>query len=108
MELISQIDNIKLIYDNQTRKTSNQDGVDIRIPGWGDPFVVEYLDPSKASQGSYFKDIGNMLVSQLGYLRNVSLFGAPYDFRKGPSRFFINTNFCRSYNNKSHICNKIN
>ncbi|XP_033208976.1 group XV phospholipase A2-like [Belonocnema kinseyi] len=86
------IDNMKLIYDNVTRRTSNQDGVEIRIPGWGDPFVVEYLDPSKASPGSYFKDIGNMLVTELGYIRNVSLRGAPYDFRKGPSEseeFFV-------------------
>ncbi|XP_043670002.1 phospholipase A2 group XV-like isoform X1 [Vespula pensylvanica] len=79
------IDNMKLIYDNVTRTTRNQDGVDIRIPNWGDPFIVEYLDPSKASPGAYFKDIGNMLVDELGYIRNISLRGAPYDFRKGPN-----------------------
>ncbi|KAK9294345.1 hypothetical protein QLX08_011015 [Tetragonisca angustula] len=79
------IDNMKLIYDNVTRTTRNQNGVDIRIPGWGDPFVVEYLDPSKASPGSYFKDIGNMLVNELGYIRNHSIRGAPYDFRKAPN-----------------------
>ncbi|XP_033191455.1 lysosomal phospholipase A and acyltransferase [Bombus vancouverensis nearcticus] len=79
------IDNMKLTYDNITRTTRNQEGVDIRIPGWGDPFVVEYLDPSKASPGAYFKDIGNMLVNQLGYVRNHSLRGAPYDFRKAPN-----------------------
>lgn len=79
------IDNLKLNYDNVTRTTSNQPGVDIRVSGWGDPFVVEYIDPSKASPGSYFKDIGNMLVNDLGYIRNLSLRGAPYDFRKGPS-----------------------
>ncbi|KAL6443138.1 hypothetical protein ACFW04_002827 [Cataglyphis niger] len=79
------IDNLKLNYDNVTRITSNQPGVDIRVPGWGNPFVVEYIDPSKASPGSYFSDIGNMLVNNMGYVRNVSLRGAPYDFRKGPS-----------------------
>ncbi|KZC12915.1 PREDICTED: group XV phospholipase A2-like [Dufourea novaeangliae] len=79
------IDNMKLIYDNVTRTTRNQDGVDIRIPGWGDPLVVEYLDPSKASPGVYFKDIGNMLLTQLGYIRNHSIRGAPYDFRKAPN-----------------------
>ena len=78
---------MKLIYDNVTRTTRNQNGVDIRIPGWGDPFVVEYLDPSKASPGSYFKDIGNMLVNELGYIRNHSIRGAPYDFRKAPSMY---------------------
>ncbi|XP_012540155.1 phospholipase A2 group XV isoform X1 [Monomorium pharaonis] len=79
------IDNLKLQYDNVTRTTSNQPGVETRVPGWGDPFVVEYIDPSRASPGSYFKDIGNMLVNDLGYVRNLSLRGAPYDFRKGPS-----------------------
>ncbi|XP_076245161.1 lysosomal phospholipase A and acyltransferase [Calliopsis andreniformis] len=86
------IDNMKLIYNNVTRTTKNQDGVDIRIPGWGDPFVVEYLDPSKASPGAYFKDIGNMLVNQLQYSRNYSIRGAPYDFRKAPNeneQFFV-------------------
>lgn len=76
---------MKLTYDNVTRTTRNTAGVDIKIPGWGDPFVVEYLDPSKASPGSYFKNIGDMLVNDLGYVRNVSLRGAPYDFRKAPS-----------------------
>ncbi|OAD52278.1 Group XV phospholipase A2 [Eufriesea mexicana] len=79
------IDNMKLIYDNVTRTTRNQDGVDIRVPGWGDPSVVEYLDPSKASSGDYFKDIGNMLVNELEYIRNRSIRGAPYDFRKAPN-----------------------
>lgn len=78
---------MKLIYNNVTRTTKNQDGVDIRIPGWGDPFVVEYLDPSKASPGVYFNDIGNMLVNELGYVRNHSIRGAPYDFRKAPSMY---------------------
>ncbi|XP_028049885.1 phospholipase A2 group XV isoform X2 [Monomorium pharaonis] len=85
MILQFQIDNLKLQYDNVTRTTSNQPGVETRVPGWGDPFVVEYIDPSRASPGSYFKDIGNMLVNDLGYVRNLSLRGAPYDFRKGPS-----------------------
>ncbi|KAF7992945.1 hypothetical protein HCN44_005726 [Aphidius gifuensis] len=86
------IDNMKLTYNNVTRTTKNTAGVDIKIPGWGDPFVVEYLDPSKASPGSYFRYIGDMLVNDLGYVRNLSLRGAPYDFRKAPNEnaeFFI-------------------
>ncbi|XP_078048857.1 lysosomal phospholipase A and acyltransferase [Augochlora pura] len=79
------IDNMKLVYNNVTRTTKNTDGVDIRVPGWGDPFSVEYLDPTKASPGAYFKDIGNILVNELGYVRNQSVRGAPYDFRKGPN-----------------------
>ncbi|XP_057334018.1 phospholipase A2 group XV-like [Microplitis mediator] len=86
------IDNMKLTYHNDTRTTTNTDGVSVRVPGWGDPFTVEYLDSSKASPGYYFKNIGNMLVDELGYVRNFSLRGAPYDFRKAPNEneeFFI-------------------
>ncbi|GAB0093285.1 phospholipase A2 group XV [Sergentomyia squamirostris] len=78
------IDNVKLYYDNVTRTTSNSPGVITRIPGWGHPETVEWLDPSHASAGAYFKDIGNALVS-IGYERNVSIRGAPYDFRKAPN-----------------------
>lgn len=79
------IDNVKLYYDNVTRTTHNSPGVELRIPGWGDPFVVEWIDPTKNSAGSYFKDIAKALYD-MGYERNKSLRGAPYDFRKGPSK----------------------
>ncbi|CAG9768922.1 unnamed protein product [Ceutorhynchus assimilis] len=78
------IDNIKLTYDNATRTTRNQPGVDVRIPGFGGTESVEWIDPSHASTGSYFNNIADILVS-LGYTRNVSIKGAPYDFRKGPN-----------------------
>jgi len=78
------IDNVKLSYNNVTRTTSNQEGVDIRVPNFGDPFTVEWIDPSKIAPGAYFKDIGNLLV-QMGYTRNINLRGAPFDFRKGPN-----------------------
>lgn len=80
------IDNVKLIYDNQTRLTTNMPGVTIRIPGFGRSEVVEWLDPSitKSLAGAYFKDIANALVAK-GYVRNITLRGAPYDFRKAPS-----------------------
>lgn len=80
------IDNIKLIYDNVTRTTRDPDGVSIRVPGFSGTETVEWLDPSHASTGAYFNDITNTLVS-LGYTRNVSIKGAPYDFRKAPSKY---------------------
>lgn len=86
------IDNVKLQYDNITRTTHNTPGVKIRIPGWGDPEVVEWIDPTHAKSGSYFKFIGDELVT-LGYERKKSIFGAPYDFRKAPnenSDWFVN------------------
>lgn len=64
-------------------------GVTIRIPGFGRSEVVEWLDPSitKSLAGAYFKDIANALVAK-GYVRNVTLRGAPFDFRKAPSKFY--------------------
>lgn len=93
------IDNVRLIYNNVTRKTYNSPGVDIRVPGFGGSETVEWLDPSHASSGAYFKDVGNLLVS-LGYVRNHSLRGAPYDFRRAPSTFpYFNRTFCSNFQN---------
>lgn len=69
-------------------------GVTTRVPGWGNPEVVEWLDPTHAYQGSYFKDIANALV-QNGYVRNISIRGAPFDFRKGPSKKLFKLNAYR-------------
>nr|XP_026489289.1 group XV phospholipase A2-like [Vanessa tameamea] len=85
------VDNLRLEYDNVTRTTRNPQGVDIRVPGWGNPEPVEWLDPSHDSAGSYFNTIADSLV-KIGYVRNVSLRGAPYDFRRAPNEngeFFI-------------------
>ncbi|XP_065162884.1 phospholipase A2 group XV-like isoform X2 [Atheta coriaria] len=78
------IDNIKLTYDNVTRKTTNSPGVDIWIPRFGSSETVEWLDPSHASVGSYFNKIADMLVLN-GHTRNLTIRGAPYDFRKAPN-----------------------
>lgn len=75
------------MYNATTRRTETPAGVTTRVPGFGDPARVEWLDPSQASPGAYFKDIGNMLV-ELGFSRNGSLRGAPYDFRRAPSEYF--------------------
>ncbi|KAL1124391.1 hypothetical protein AAG570_001020, partial [Ranatra chinensis] len=78
------VDNIKLNYDNVTRTTSNRPGVDIRVPGFGTPTVVEWLDPIKFSVGSYFSYIADALTT-IGYERGVNIRGAPFDFRKAPN-----------------------
>lgn len=78
------VDNIKLFYDEITRTTHNTNGVDIRVPGWGNPEVVEWINPTKLNAGAYYKDIANLLV-KMGYERGKSIRGAPYDFRKAPS-----------------------
>ncbi|XP_028043903.1 group XV phospholipase A2-like [Bombyx mandarina] len=85
------VDNLRLEYDNVTRTTHNPVGVEVRVPGWGNTEPVEWLDPSHQSSGAYFNSIADSLVS-IGYVRNVSIIGAPYDFRKAPNEnqeFFI-------------------
>lgn len=85
------VDNLRLEYDNVTRTTKNPPGVDVRVPGWSNPEPVEWLDPSHDSTGAYFNSIADSLV-KLGYVRNVSILGAPYDFRKAPNEnaeFFV-------------------
>jgi lysophospholipase-3 len=76
-------DNIRLVYNATTRQTNNSPGVETRIPGWGAPETTEWIDPSHISQGSYFNEISNALVKH-GWVRNKSIRGAPYDFRKAP------------------------
>lgn len=78
------VDNMRLVYDNKTRTTSNSPGVDIRIPGFGETETVEYLDHSELSLTTYFHNIVEGLV-KLGYEKNVTIKGAPYDFRKAPN-----------------------
>ncbi|XP_067651149.1 lysosomal phospholipase A and acyltransferase-like isoform X2 [Haliotis asinina] len=80
------VDNMKLLYDNTTRKTRNQVGVDIVIPGFGNTSSVEWLDSSQLSATSYFAPIVEALV-KWGYKRGESVRGAPYDFRKAPNEF---------------------
>lgn len=79
------VDNMKLTYDPVTRTTKNQPGVEIRQPGFGNSSSVEWLDSSQLGATSYFYHIVESLVKDLGYKRNVTVRGAPYDFRKAPN-----------------------
>lgn len=87
---------MKLIYDNITRKTKSPIGVEIKVPAWGRTETIEYIDTTPVLHhylGAYFHFMADDLVNR-GYVRGETLFGAPYDFRKGPSNIlFINLNF---------------
>ncbi|XP_054164814.1 phospholipase A2 group XV-like [Oppia nitens] len=78
------IDNMKLVYDNTSRTTSNTFGVETQVPGLGNTSTVEYVDPSRVPVSGYFNNLVKQLVD-FGYERGVSIRGAPYDFRKAPN-----------------------
>lgn len=82
-----QIDNMRLVYDNTTRTTKNSPGVSIRVPGFGKTDTVEWLDPSHRYPTSYFYNVVQaMVTSNLTYERDATVRGAPFDFRKAPSK----------------------
>ncbi|XP_039209444.1 phospholipase A2 group XV isoform X2 [Crotalus tigris] len=78
------IDNIRLVYNRTSGCTAPPDGVNIKVPGFGKTFALEFLDPSKRSVGTYFYTLVQKLVD-LGYERDESIRGAPYDWRKAPN-----------------------
>lgn len=78
------VSHLRLEYHNETRGTTNSVGVTTRIPGWGNSSSIEWVDPTQGADGAYFINLANALARN-GYRRGISLFGAPYDFRKGPN-----------------------
>ncbi|GAV04642.1 hypothetical protein RvY_14900 [Ramazzottius varieornatus] len=78
------VDNLKMKFDNVTRKTLNAIGVQIRVPGFGDTSSIEYLTTIKNPASRYFASMVDLLVDH-GYQRGVTVRGAPYDFRKAPN-----------------------
>lgn len=78
------IDNIRLVYNRTSRTTQFPDGVDVRVPGFGETFSLEFLDPSKRNVGSYFYTMVESLVGW-GYTRGEDVRGAPYDWRRAPN-----------------------
>lgn len=92
---VLQVDKIKLTYSSDTRETSNPRGVDIKLPVWGNTDGIEWIDTSPLKyidNGAYFEHITKALTNR-GYIREKNLFGAPYDFRKGPSMIDIPIDF---------------
>jgi len=78
------IDNMRLIYNHTTHTSDAPEGVDIRVPGFGETETLEYLDPGKHSVGMYFFSIVQGLVNE-GYVKGDDIRGAPYDWRKAPN-----------------------
>ncbi|KAF6214997.1 hypothetical protein GE061_009745 [Apolygus lucorum] len=93
---------LRLNYNNVTRKAEDSPQIQTRVVGFGDPYWIEWYDYEWTTDwlpffgiDSYYRTLAVALKS-LGYTRNVSLRGAPYDFRKGLSE-------SREYFNKLKI-----
>ncbi|PAA61691.1 hypothetical protein BOX15_Mlig028650g1, partial [Macrostomum lignano] len=78
------VDNFRLHFDNVTNISHNAPNVSIRVPNYGDTAAVEYFDVSRISASAYFSGLVAALTKQLGYTRNVSVRGVPFDFRRSP------------------------
>ena len=83
-------DNMLMKYDPKTRTTRNNDGVEIRVPGFGNSTTVELIGNGTLAGSSnlYFHPIAEALV-KLGYRRGVDMHGAPFDFRKAASKYHL-------------------
>lgn len=82
-----QFDALRLIYDEETRQTSNRSGIHTQIPGFGYTNTTEYLATTKFVSPYLRKFVKRMV--KLGYTRGSSIRAAPYDFRKGPSELYL-------------------
>lgn len=80
------VDNMRLVYNSTTHRTQDSPGVSIQVPGFGNTNTVEFLDPGREEFTTYYFHIIERLIKE-GYARNISLRGAPYDFRRSPNEF---------------------
>uniref|UniRef100_H3CE10 Phospholipase A2, group XV n=1 Tax=Tetraodon nigroviridis TaxID=99883 RepID=H3CE10_TETNG len=76
------IDNMRLVYNRTSRRSSNSPGVQVRVPGFGQTYPIEFLDSSRLA--GYFHTMVQQLVN-MGYTRNETVRGAPYDWRLAPN-----------------------
>ena len=75
-------ENMMLRYDATSGQFSNASHIEIRAPGFGNTSTIEYLDTDEII-GKYFWDLLETLT-KIGYVRGVSIRGAPYDWRLAP------------------------
>ncbi|VDO04029.1 unnamed protein product [Rodentolepis nana] len=78
-------DYFKLIYNNKTRKTEDNEKAIITFPGWGETWPVDNLDSRPHSVTKYFEDVTADFIQNPYYVKNFTIRGAPFDFRKAPN-----------------------
>jgi len=77
-------ENLKLQFDPMTGKTSNREGVEVRVKMDGKLASVEQINDNPAARVNYFGKLTEYLIKNYGYRRDENIRGAPYDFRKAP------------------------
>ncbi|KAH8853833.1 Phosphatidylcholine-sterol acyltransferase [Schistosoma japonicum] len=80
--------NCRLVYDPKTKRTTERGLCDVEFPGWGDTWASEYISTEKYQVTSYMKRLVDSLTKDKFFIRNKTLRGAPYDFRRAPSYNF--------------------
>ncbi|KAM3178208.1 hypothetical protein ACTXT7_003014 [Hymenolepis weldensis] len=79
---------LRLIYNNETRTTEDNDKAIITFPGWGETWSVDNLDSRPHSVTKYFEDVTAAFIQNPYYVKNFTIRGAPFDFRKAPIPYF--------------------
>ena len=60
-------DMMEMVYDTEKKQSLNMEGVEVRVPGFGETSSVEYIDPSwtaymMLNAGSYFEPLIDGIV----------------------------------------------
>ncbi|CAH8549437.1 unnamed protein product [Dicrocoelium dendriticum] len=95
-----------LTYLNTTNRSYDNEEFEVTFPGWGDTTNLEFLDESQKLIGQYFNRLVERLLKTQFYHRNISIRGAPYDFRRAPHE---NINFLSEFKNlieETYVQNK--
>ncbi|KAM7536596.1 hypothetical protein Aperf_G00000086976 [Anoplocephala perfoliata] len=75
----------KLLYNNATRRTEENDKAIITFPGWGETWSVDNLDSQPHTITKYFQDVTSAFTRNPYYIQNSTIRGAPFDFRRAPN-----------------------
>ncbi|VDP78152.1 unnamed protein product [Schistosoma curassoni] len=76
-----------------TLNSENTDTCNVIFPGWGDTHTIEYLQTNGFRFFNYFGRLVNSLLHNKFFVKNFTLRGAPYDFRRLPCKCLSNRRF---------------
>ncbi|CAH8551001.1 unnamed protein product [Dicrocoelium dendriticum] len=74
----------RLTYLNTTHRSYDSEEYEVVFPGWGDTTNIEFFDESQKVFGRNYNALLKELLKTPFYQQNISIRGAPYDFRRAP------------------------